>query len=93
MRASTKKKHSFLPKISIHSFSARLIVAGLVFFACIDAVSGRFFSVQIHNYEYWRQKAFAQQSQISNVQPERGDIFMQDKDGGAACGCGKQAFF
>ena len=92
MRASNKKKH-FLPKISIHSFSARLIVAGLVFFACIDAVSGRFFSVQIHNYEYWRQKAFAQQSQISNVEPARGDIFAQDKDGGLHAVAVNKRFF
>ncbi len=82
MRAPKKKKHSIFPKIAVHSFSARLIVAGLIFFACIDAVSGKFFAVQIHNYEYWKQKAFAQQSQVSSIQPERGDIFMRDKDGG-----------
>lgn len=93
MRAPNKKKHSIFPKIAIHSFSARLVVAGLLFFVCIDAVSGKFFAVQIHNYEYWKQKAFAQQSQISNVEPERGDIFVRDKDGGLHAVAVNKRFF
>ncbi|OIO50086.1 MAG: hypothetical protein COX12_01150 [Candidatus Brennerbacteria bacterium CG23_combo_of_CG06-09_8_20_14_all_44_41] len=76
------RKRIFKKSFSFHSFSIRMILLAGFFVVAVGAVSGKFFILQISGYEYWKGKALAQQMQIVQTQPDRGDIFVQDKDGG-----------
>jgi len=45
------------------------------------AIIGRLFFIQILNYEYWKALAQGQQKFFDQVQGDRGEIFLQNKEG------------
>ncbi len=92
-RKAKKKFGQSAFRFGFNSFSTRLIIMGGIFFVSVNIISGRLFGVQVREYQSWKQKAFAQQAQIANIEPERGDIYVRNKDGGLQAVAVSKRFF
>lgn len=66
-------------KIKVRSFGTRVFLFYLMFLASVGLISARLYAIQVSNFSYYRDKALAQQLLVVNKQPERGEIFFQDK--------------
>ncbi|MEW5805344.1 MAG: penicillin-binding protein 2 [Patescibacteria group bacterium] len=80
-KIQSKFTKSFKNILLLRSFPVRIYVVAGLFFVVINLLTVRFYRFQVANYDYWKNKALAQQFYSLNLGPERGEILARDKDG------------
>ena len=68
-------------KINFRSFGTRVSLLYLVFAGSIYAISDRLYDLQIVAYSHYKNQALAQQLNVIELEPNRGEIYLADKDG------------
>jgi len=70
-----------LPRLKSNSLLARVYVLNFLFLLIGQLVLGRLFLVQVKQHAAWVAVAASQYQALEAVPPERGEIFLQNKDG------------
>ena len=73
-------KKSLKNIFSLRSFSIRIFLTVGFFILAVNTLAFRYFSLQVSKHDEWKEKALAQQIDVSEFGPERGEILARDKD-------------
>lgn len=68
-------------KLNHNSFRIRAYIVYLVFLGAAAVIGARLFMLQVKDHAEYLVKAESQQQYVEAIEPERGEIFLTDKDG------------
>lgn len=70
-----------LPRLKSNSLLARVYILNFLFLLVSQLVLARLFLLQVKEHPVWLAKAASQYQNLETALPERGEIFLQNKDG------------